>query len=214
MLVGAEERVERAGKDVVARGRQETEGAGRVPWGEQGKAYAGDREVVPPREEPMTDGDGVFTLGNVALRRGGLGKGVVGDEQGTPCVGEGVVDLEARVGEANAGSCRGMIHPTVAVQPSADRRAAASTWFSRASSQVQVLREYRWRGGGWPPTIARHSRIRSPCSESSGSPHPSWAVMYPLQSAKCHELDRKTKVGSAEGPRAVWATHAVYSSAM
>ena len=71
MVVGAEERVERAGKDVVARGRQETEGAGRVPGGEQGKAYAGDREVVPPREEPMTDGDSVLSEGRVALRRGG-----------------------------------------------------------------------------------------------------------------------------------------------
>ena len=44
----------------------------------------------------MTDGDGVFTEGRVALRWGGLGIGVVGDEQGAPCVGEGVVDLEAR----------------------------------------------------------------------------------------------------------------------
>ena len=38
--------------------------------------------------------------------------------------------------------------------------------------------------------------------------------MYPLQSAKCHELDQNQKVGSAEGPRAVRATHAVYSSAV
>ena len=41
--------------------------------------------------------------------------------------------------------------------------------------------------------------MRSPCSESFGSRRPSWAVMYPLQSAKCHEPDRKPKAGSAEG---------------
>ena len=97
MVVGAKERVEWARKDVVARGRQDTEEAGRVPGGEQGKANAGDREVVPPHEESMTDGGGVFTEGRVAPRRGGLGIGVVGGEQGAPCVGEGVVDLEARV---------------------------------------------------------------------------------------------------------------------
>ena len=51
----------------------------------------------------MTDGDGVLTKGRVALRRGGLGIGVVGDQQGTSCAGQGVVDLEARVGEADAG---------------------------------------------------------------------------------------------------------------
>ena len=103
MLVSAKERVEWARKDMVARGKQETEGAGRVPWGEQGKANARDREVVPPREEPMTDGDNVLTEGRVALRRGGLGIGVVGDEQGASRVGKGVVDLEARMGEADAG---------------------------------------------------------------------------------------------------------------
>ena len=103
MAVGAEERVERAGTDVVARGRHVAEGAGRVPGGGQGKAYAGDREVVSPREEAMTDGNGVLTEGRVALRRGGLGIGVVGHEQGTACVGEGVVDLKARVGEADVG---------------------------------------------------------------------------------------------------------------
>ena len=101
MVVGAEERVERARKDVA--GGQETEGAGRVHGGKQGKANAGDHEVVPPREEPMTDGNGVLTEGTVALRRGGLGIGVVGDEQGASRVGEGVVDLEARMGEADAG---------------------------------------------------------------------------------------------------------------
>ena len=47
--------------------------------GEQGKAYAGDRAVVPPREEPVTDGDGVLTEGRLALRRGGPSIGVVGD---------------------------------------------------------------------------------------------------------------------------------------
>ena len=38
--------------------------------------------------------------------------------------------------------------------------------------------------------------------------------MYPLTSAKCHELDWKVKVGSVEGPRAERATHAVYNSAV
>ena len=71
MVVGAKERVEGARKDVVARGRRETVGAGRVPWGEQGKANAGDREVVPPREESMANGGGVLTEGRVALRGGG-----------------------------------------------------------------------------------------------------------------------------------------------
>ena len=51
----------------------------------------------------MTDSDGVLTEGRVALRRGGLGIGVVGDEQGASRVGEGVVDLEACMGEADAG---------------------------------------------------------------------------------------------------------------
>ena len=37
MVVGVKERVEWAGEDVVARGRQEIEGAGRVPGGERGK---------------------------------------------------------------------------------------------------------------------------------------------------------------------------------
>ena len=37
MVVGAEERVRRVGKDVVARGKQKTEGAWRVPWGGTGK---------------------------------------------------------------------------------------------------------------------------------------------------------------------------------
>ena len=97
MVVGAKERVEWAREDVVAKGGQETEGAGRVPGGEQGKANAGDREVVSPREESMTDGGCVLTEGTVALRRGDLGIGVVGGEQGAPCVGEGVVDLEACV---------------------------------------------------------------------------------------------------------------------
>ena len=103
MVVGAKERVDRARKDVVARGRQETEGARCVPGGEQGKANASDREVVPRREESMTDSDGVLIEGRVALRRGGLGIGVVGYEQGAPRVGEGVVDLEACMGEADAG---------------------------------------------------------------------------------------------------------------
>ena len=41
------------------------------------------------------------------------------------------------------GSCRGLSHPIVAGQPTTDRPAAASTWSSRASSQVPVS-----RGGG------------------------------------------------------------------
>ena len=71
--------------------------------GEQGKANAGDREVLPPREESVADGGGVLTEGRVALRRGGPGVGVVGGDQGAPCMGEGVVDLEVCVGEADAG---------------------------------------------------------------------------------------------------------------
>ena len=53
----------------------------------------------------MTDNDGVLTEGKVALwgGGGGLGTSVVGDEQGTRCVGQGVVDLELRLGEADAG---------------------------------------------------------------------------------------------------------------
>ena len=90
MEVGAEERVQRAGEDVVAMGRQEAERARRVLWGQQGKAYAGDRDVVSRREESMTNGDGVLTKGKVGLRRGGLGMGMVGDQQGTSCTGEGV----------------------------------------------------------------------------------------------------------------------------
>ena len=62
--------------------------------------------------------------------------------------------------------------------------------------------------------MSRHALMRSPCSESSGSRRPSWAVMYPLQSAKCHVPDQKPKAGSAVGPLAVRATHAVYSSAV
>ena len=65
--------------------------------GNEGKANDGDREVVPPREESLTNGGGVFTEGRAALRRRGLGIGMVGGEQGAPCVGEGVVDLEACV---------------------------------------------------------------------------------------------------------------------
>ena len=87
--------MEQAGQDVVARGKQEAQGAGRVRGGEQGKAHAGSCEVVSPQEEAMADGDGVLTNGRVALwggGGGGLGIGVVGDEQGPSCVGQGVVD--------------------------------------------------------------------------------------------------------------------------
>ena len=96
---------------MVARGGEETERAGRVPRGEQGKENAGDREVVPPREETMADGGGVSTERGVALRRGGLGVGVVGGDQGAACMGEGVVDFEARVGEADAGVLQGTEPP-------------------------------------------------------------------------------------------------------
>ena len=74
--------------------------------------------------------------------------------------------------------------------------------------------EYCWRGRSWPSAVAGHSGIRSRRGESSGSRRPCSAVMYPLQSVKCHERDRKTKVGSAEGPRAKRVTRTVYSSAI
>ena len=59
----------------------------------------------------MADGDGVLTEGRVALRRGGLGVGVVGGNQGTACMGEVVMDLEACVGEADAGILQGTEPP-------------------------------------------------------------------------------------------------------
>ena len=59
--------------------------------------------MVPPREEATADGGGVLAEGGVALRRGSLSVGVVGGEQGAACLGQGVVDLEARVGETDAG---------------------------------------------------------------------------------------------------------------
>ena len=102
MVVRAKERVQRTRKDVVARGKQETEGAVCVPGGEQGKARTRDSDVVPPREESMNESDGVITDGTVALR-GGLRIGVVGDEQGASRVGEGVVELEACMGDADTG---------------------------------------------------------------------------------------------------------------
>ena len=40
-----------------------------------------------------------------------------------------------------SGSCRGLSHPTVAGQLSADRPAAASTWSGAASSRVPVMWE-------------------------------------------------------------------------
>ena len=69
----------------------------------------------------MTDGDGVLTEGTVVLKREGHGRGVVGDQQGTWCVGEGVVDLEVEWEKQMRGSSRGLSHPTVARQLSADR---------------------------------------------------------------------------------------------
>ena len=71
--------------------------------GEQGKANAGDREVVPPREDPMADGGGILTEGRVALRGRSLSVGVVGGGQGAACMGEWVMDLEACVGRADTG---------------------------------------------------------------------------------------------------------------
>ena len=51
----------------------------------------------------MTDGGGVFGEGGVVLRWGGSGGGVVGDKKGSVGMGEGVVDLEASIGEADPG---------------------------------------------------------------------------------------------------------------
>ena len=52
----------------------------------------------------MTDGDGVFGEGRVALRCKGSRRGVVGDEKGPAGMGEGgLVDLEAGMGEAHPG---------------------------------------------------------------------------------------------------------------
>ena len=51
----------------------------------------------------MTNGSGVFGEGGVALRWGDSGGGVVGDEKGPAGMGEGVVDLEAGMGEADPG---------------------------------------------------------------------------------------------------------------
>ena len=59
----------------------------------------------------MADGGGVLVEGRVALRRGSLSAGVVGGDQGAACVGEGVVDLEARVGETDAGVLQGTEPP-------------------------------------------------------------------------------------------------------
>ena len=97
---------------MVARGGQETQGAGCVLGGEQGKANWGDREVVPLRKASMADGAGVLPEGKVVLRRGGLGVGVGGGDQGAPCVGEGVMgegvmDLEACKGGSRRGDLVG-----------------------------------------------------------------------------------------------------------
>ena len=51
----------------------------------------------------MADGGGVLTEGRVALRGRSLSVGVVGGDQGAACMGQGVMDLEACVREANAG---------------------------------------------------------------------------------------------------------------
>ena len=88
---------------MVPGGGHGAEGAGRISWGEQGEADAGDREVVPPRDETVADDVGVLVEVGEVLWRGGRREGVVGGEQGAARVGHGVVDLEARVGEADAG---------------------------------------------------------------------------------------------------------------
>ena len=105
MVVGAEQRVKWARQDVVTRGRLKTEGAGLVPGGGggQGKAKASGSQVVAPREEAMTDGGGVFGERGVALWQRGPGGGVVSDEKGPAGIGEGAVDLEAGMGEADPG---------------------------------------------------------------------------------------------------------------
>ena len=59
----------------------------------------------------MADGGGVLAEGGVALRWGSFSVGVVGGEQGAACVGQGVVDLEARVGETHAGFLQGAEPP-------------------------------------------------------------------------------------------------------
>ena len=59
----------------------------------------------------MADGGGVFAEGGVALRWGSLRVGVVGGEQGAACVGQGVVDLEARVRKTYAGLLQGAEPP-------------------------------------------------------------------------------------------------------
>ena len=86
MVGGAEGRVKRAREDVVPGGGQDAEGTGRVPRGEQGEADAGDREVVSPCDEAVTDGVGVLVEGGVVLRQGSRRVGVVGGEQGAACV--------------------------------------------------------------------------------------------------------------------------------
>ena len=88
---------------MVPGGGRGAEGAGRISWGEQGEADAGDREVVPPCDEAVADDVGVLVEVGAALWRGGRRIGLVGGEQYAARVGNGVVDLEARVGEADAG---------------------------------------------------------------------------------------------------------------
>ena len=59
----------------------------------------------------MADGGGVLAEGRVALRWGSLNVGVVGGDRGVACMGESVVDLEARVGETAAGVLQGTEPP-------------------------------------------------------------------------------------------------------
>ena len=154
MVVGEDERVKRAREDVAPGGGHDAEGTGRVPRGERGKADAGDREVVSPCDEAVTDGVGVLVEGGVALGQGGCRVGVVGGEQGAACVGQGVVDLEARVGEADAGFLQG-------AEPSHGVWAGVRSAPCRLVNLVQQGIEPR--AGDMGIEVAGGGRDRGPC---------------------------------------------------
>ena len=80
MVVGTEQRVEGAGENVVAGGRQLTKRAGRGLGGEQGESYPSDREVVSPRDEPVADSHSVCVEGRATSRVGRVRVGMVGGE--------------------------------------------------------------------------------------------------------------------------------------
>ena len=152
----------------------------------------------------MADGGGVLAQGGVALRWGSFSIGVVGGEPGAVCVGQGGVDLEAGMGETDTGFLQGA-EPHYGV--GAGDRSASCRCIHQVEQNVEPgtgdvrVKIAGGGGGAWMRAISRHARMRSPWSESSGSRRPSWPVMYPLQSAKCHELDRKPRQGR---PRAPW----------